>query len=113
MVKNINLNDKGVVNLLRIIVYILKNMDEFKLSDFFIIIEEGILLLKEQMEKVFDGIMLFNEIKIIELMLNSGVIVIGVVVVYCEIEQVEWNVVFSLLFKKCVQFWYKKWWLGK
>lgn len=52
--KNINPNDKGVANPLRITVYTLKNTDEFKSSDFFTITEEGTPSLKEQMEKVFD-----------------------------------------------------------
>lgn len=59
------------------------------------------------MEKVFDGIMLPNETKTIELTLNSGVTAIGVVAAYREIEQAEWNAVFSPLPKKRVQPWYK------
>ncbi|EMQ2081164.1 type VI secretion system lipoprotein TssJ [Yersinia enterocolitica] len=111
--KNINPNDKGVANPLRITVYTLKNTDEFKSSDFFTITEEGTPSLKEQMEKVFDGIMLPNETKTIELTLNSGITAIGVVAAYREIEQAEWNAVFSPLPKKRVQPWYKKWWSGK
>lgn len=111
--KDINPNDKGVANPLRISVYTLKNKDEFKSSDFFTITEEGTPSLKEQMEKVYDGIMLPNETKKIELTLNSEITAIGVVAAYREIEQAEWNAVFSPLPKKRVQPWYKKLWSGK
>ncbi|CNJ42793.1 type VI secretion system lipoprotein TssJ [Yersinia aldovae] len=111
--KNINPNDKGVANPLRISVYTLKSPDEFKSSDFFTITEEGTPSLKEQMEKVYDGIMLPNETKKIELTLNSEITAIGVVAAYREIEQAEWKAFISPLPKKRVQPWYKKLWPGK
>ncbi|MFV8800995.1 type VI secretion system lipoprotein TssJ [Yersinia sp. LJYL362] len=111
--KDINPNDKGVANPLRITVYTLKSMDEFKSSDFFTITQEITPSLKEQMEKVYDGIMLPNETKKIELTLNSEITAIGVVAAYREIEQAEWKAVISPLPKKPVRPWYKKLWSGK
>lgn len=111
--KNINPNDKGVANPLRIFVYTLKNKDEFKSSDFFTITEESTPSLKEQMEKVYDGIMLPNETKKIELTPNSEITAIGVVAAYREIEQAEWKAVINPLPKKRAQPWYKNLWSGK
>ncbi|AJJ09477.1 type VI secretion lipofamily protein [Yersinia rohdei] len=110
--KNINPNNKGVANPLRIWVYSLENADEFKSSDFFTITEENTPSLKEQMAKVYDGIMLPNETKKIELTPNSEITAIGVVAAYREIEQADWKVVISPLPKKHVQPWYKKLWSG-
>ncbi|QAX80022.1 type VI secretion system lipoprotein TssJ [Yersinia hibernica] len=111
--KDINPNNKGVANPLRISVYTLKSMDEFKSSDFFTITEENTPSLKEQMEKVYDGIMLPNETKKIELTPNSEVTAIGVVAAYREIEQADWKAVINPLPKKRVQPWYKKLWSGE
>ncbi|CNH99156.1 type VI secretion system lipoprotein TssJ [Yersinia pekkanenii] len=111
--KDINPNDKGVANPLRISVFTLKSMDEFKSSDFFTITEESTPSLKEQMDKVYDGIMLPNETKKIELTLDSGITAIGVVAAYREIEQAEWKAVINPLPKKRIEPWYKKLWSGK
>ncbi len=60
---DINPNDKGVANPLRIALYTLKSTDEFQSSDFFTITEENTPSLKEQMDNVFDRIMLPSETK--------------------------------------------------
>ncbi|CNI34829.1 type VI secretion system lipoprotein TssJ [Yersinia mollaretii] len=109
---NINPNDKAEANPLRLSVYTLKSADEFKSSGFFTITEEEMPSLKEQMDKVYDGIMLPNETKKLELTLKSDVTAIGVVAAYREIEQAEWKVVINPLPKKRVKSWYRKLWSG-
>lgn len=110
---DINPNDKGVANPLRIALYTLKSTDEFQSSDFFTITEENTPSLKEQMDNVFDRIMLPSETKKIELTLDAGVAAIGIVAAYREIEQAEWKAVIYPLPKKRVDPWYKKMWPGQ
>lgn len=53
---DINPNDKGVANPLRIALYTLKSTDEFQSSDFFTITEENTPSLKEQMDTCLTGL---------------------------------------------------------
>lgn len=110
---DINPNDKGVANPLRIALYTLKNTDEFQSSDFFTITEDDTPSLKEQMSSVYDRIMLPNETKKIQVTPDAGVIALGVVAAYREIEQAEWKAVVYPLPKKRVDPWYKKLWPGR
>ncbi|PCN64644.1 type VI secretion system-associated lipoprotein [Yersinia pestis] len=110
---DINPNDKGVANPLRIALYTLKSTDEFQSSDFFTITEENTPSLKEQMDNVFDRIMLPSETKKIELTLDAGVTAIGIVAAYREIEQAEWKAVIYPLPKNAWILGIKKMWPGQ
>jgi type VI secretion system protein VasD len=105
---DINPNDKGVANPLRIVVFTLKNTDEFQSSDFFTITEDNSPSLKEQMNSVYDRIMVPSETRKIELTLEAGVTAIGIVAAYREIEQADWKAVVYPLPEKRVDPWYKR-----
>lgn len=106
--KDINPNDQGVGNPLRIMIYALKSPDEFTNSDFFTITEENTPSLQQQMEKVYDGIVVPNKKKKIDLMPNNDITAIGVIAAYRDIEKAEWKAVISPLPEKRVQPWYKR-----
>jgi type VI secretion system protein VasD len=106
--RDINPNDQGVGNPLRIMIYALKSPDEFMSSDFFTITEENTPSLQQQMEKVYDGIVLPNKKKKIELAPNNDITAIGVIAAYRDIEKTEWKAVIHPLPEKRVQPWYKR-----
>lgn len=113
MAKDINPNEKGVGNPLKIAVYSLKNSDEFVSSDFFSITEDITPSLQEQMVKVYEGILLPQQTKKINLVLNRDITAIGVVAAYRDIEQAEWKTVIYPLPEKRAQPWYSSFWSGK
>ena len=60
------------------------------------------------MEKVYDGIVLPNKKKKIELAPNNDITAIGVIAAYRDIEKAEWKAVIHPLPEKRVQPWYKR-----
>ncbi|MEW5290584.1 type VI secretion system lipoprotein TssJ [Erwinia papayae] len=105
---DININEKGEASPLSISVYGLKAVDNFENSDFFSITDNTNPALKEEVSKIYEGIIKPGEKRKISVSPDKDDIAIGITAAYREIDKAGWSEIISLEEKHKKKSWWRK-----
>lgn len=94
--KDINPNEQGKANPVRVTLYQLSKDDAFLTSDYFTLQEFAAPELVSQVDKVNSTIMSPGEKKELALNVKDGMSAIGVVTAYRDISRAQWRAIYSI-----------------